>query len=452
MNKYFKAKVFILLIIQFIVCLIVFISNDVQFNTILSLVQLIIQYVIIKYDKGKFITFTTIFITLSYILHMANLFITRILNYEDKLLNYNDAILNNSIRFFVICHAALIIGCTIHSKKTKKDKLTLRFVVTDRGMKKIGLFCTIVGIMPRVYIDINQIVLQVNGDYLQSVSSAGKYGIFGILAQFFYVGIVILLFTSKGHKVKARMLLFATCAWEVVTMLSGGRLYAISYIIVLLYIYCIRIEMPKFKHIFYLAVIGYFGLVFLNLISQIRTQGSFTISDLKMSASKMDNNPIYDALCEMGGTMKTLILCFINIPVNAKHGDGLSYIDSLLSLVPVYESEVADPKHLLFIYNFKDHAYLGGSWIGEIYYNFSWFGFIFCYFAGNIIGRFEKIFDESEENNNYFKSLIILPFLFYIILYLRDYFYKFNTIIQVCMVIFVIGCFVNTIKIKIKKK
>lgn len=421
------------------------------FCTIISLIILFLSFVIIKVANGSVFTFVSLVLILSYILHMGTYVATELFKYRDNFLDFDRKTTCTAILFVSLCHVALTMGSVIKFKKRRKIKSLIRFQVTEKILNNVGTFCTILGIFPRIYIDINQIRLQMSGDYLKSLAQIRQYGWISVLAQFFYVGILILIFTSNRNKIRGRVILLSTCIWEVVTMLSGGRIYAISFILAMLYVYCIRVEKPNIKQCMLIGIFVYILCLVMSTIATIRRTGGFSYEILWQSVTSSfgENNPILKMLVEMGGTMKSVIFSMDNFPSYSEYAYGKSYIESIVSLIPFFGEKITNINHMIYIYNFKVSSYMGGSWLGEAYYNFSWFGCVYCYILGRVIGKFEALIKEDEHNGNYINSIIILSFIFYIITYMRDYFVRFTTPIQVCLVVlFFAYCIKNIQRVK----
>ena len=441
-NRFVRKDIIILFFMQIFACYFCFVANNIRIGVFLSLFQLITSIFIIYLLYNKIFTFGFVLITISYILHMGNLFATQFLGNDNVYLyRLSNSTINKGILFFMLCHCLLIIGIGLGYKGGYSYGFNNWFHITKSQFTQMGVICTLIGIGPRLYIDYQQILTQINGDYLESLDQLSQYGIVNILAQFFYVGILTLIFISDTNKWRARVLLCTVSFWEVITMLSGGRIYAISLIIAMIYIYVARVEKPTKKQVVVAFILIYFLCSIFTTVSSIRVGGSISFETLSQSLinSFGKDNPIISTLVEMGGTFMSLGLSIDNFPSYNSYGYGKSYISSVLSVIPLYENYIADINDLIFIYGFRSHLTLGGSWLGEAYYNFSWFGCLVCLFVGKFIAKFENIIKIDEKNNCYFGSIFIVTFIFYIILYTRDYFYRFATTIQVFLVVFVIS-------------
>ncbi len=409
--------------------------KEIDKLVILTVGQLVLEILILYEKCGRLFCFPNIFLVLSYVLHMGNLMSVILFGYENKyIVSIENTVLINSICFFMLCHFLYTIGGVLANGRNVTFK-GINSNVCLGLLERTGWISLLVGIVPRIYIDYKQISLQLKGGYLDALHNMTQYGIVGILALFFYAGVAILMYTSENHPIRARVILATVTIWEIITMLSGSRIYAISLIIVLFYLYFLKIKQPRAKTMI-LFCTGVIGIsVIMTIISQIRDGGSFDISDIQniISGDGGVQNPIIAFLAEMGSTMKSLAYSIKDFPSYNDYAYGKSYIYSLISAIPYIGDKLVDENYMVFIRNFKMNSYLGGSWIGEAYYNFSWGGCFFCLIVGMCISKVDCVLVDDESNN--IIKLLCLTFLFYIVRYSRDYFCGFAQPIQVFLVL-----------------
>ena len=443
-----SRKLLILLLIQITLLFVIILLKDIAIATALSVVIFVMNIYQIVRAKGYLVSWSMLFLVLSFVLHFGNLLVVNLFQYPNTFLDLGNEIVIKAIVFTNLCHIAFSFAAVVSSRsegrhiKTK----TLLYKMDSKTFVWTAIISTVIGIIPKVYIDVTQVLNQMSGGYDLSLSQVTQYGIKSILAQFFYVGALMLIFSLKNKKWMARIAVVLVGILEVFSMLSGGRIYAIAFMICVIYIYCIRIEQFKTKHLGIAAITVLLLSIMMNGIAEIRDTGIITWETLRASviASFGKENPITKLLAELGSTMKTVVLAIQDIPSYEKHGFGASYIETILSIIPGSENLLTDEKHLFFIYNFRNHKWLGGSWIGEAYYNFSWLGCVVCYLWGLIMGRLETTFANAESNDNYFFATIGVSFIYFIAVYARDYFARFATAIQVCAVVLVLAWIVRS--------
>lgn len=448
MNYRMKSSVILLFLIDVILIVFTMMINSINLLSFISIIKMVIEFIILWKKNGRFICLSNLFILLSYILHMGNLVSVCLLKYNNNyILSNNYEKIRLSIVFFMLCHFFFVLGN--YFCKDVKYKITEYNILTVdyNTLEIIGWLCLIIGIVPRIYIDCTQISLQVNGDYLDALKNLNTYGIVGILALFFYVGVVIVLYTSNNNPIRAKIIFLLTIIWEVISMMSGGRIYAISLIVVMFYIYCIRIAPPKFRTIMTCVVVAIGMSIVMSIISVVRDKGGFDIGDITrtLKGGMTEKNPIIGFISEMGGTMQSVIYAIQDFPEYSRYAFGKTYIETIVSVIPFIGEKIVNINDLIYINNFQNPSYLGGSWIGEAYFNFSWMGCVVCFFIGKAVYLIEKKI-VSDNNGNYATTMCCLACLFYIIRYSRDYFYGFSQAIQICLVLLVVSVIIKLVK------
>ena len=88
-------------------------------------------------------------------------------------------------------------------------------------------------------------------------------------------------------------------------------------------------------------------------------------------------------LGEFGSALTTLATTMRNIPSKVGFGYGDAYLAGALSIIPTLATRVGLGSAAVYVSKLPGATYFGGSYIGELYYNFSWLGII----GGLIIGR-----------------------------------------------------------------
>lgn len=127
--------------------------------------------------------------------------------------------------------------------------------------------------------------------------------IFQILARLFFPSLIGLLMGSNYENKSIRRLVYILFGIDVLLSMMvgdrGGWLYALM---LLLICHTIFYKKLKIKDIFILGVSGYFGMISLIAIRNIRNHG-VTIAGFLQSLSGALLDPISSTLTEMGGTM-----------------------------------------------------------------------------------------------------------------------------------------------------
>lgn len=297
-----------------------------------------------------------------------------------------------------------------------------------RNLYKVAVVIFAICVIPLVYMDIQKITALRAGAYLDTYTTyregVGKY--ISLIGQFARPAISLIILSLSNKKQQARIVLILSSIYFGVMMLSGDRGTNMIYIITNLFIYCKFVSKPKVRSVLVGIVIGYFFLGFVSAISLFRyTDFSFE-SFLQVFDLRSSDGIIYSSLREFGGSMISLIYSMRFIPSYANYNYGLTYIVSLLLISPKLPQAMVNALNNNFAFtSVFPTAYLdslGGSVLGELYYNFGWLGALFTLFVGLFISSIDLKINQSKQSKDWVTLGMIISFLPQIILWVRDYF------------------------------
>jgi len=137
----------------------------------------------------------------------------------------------------------------------------------------------------------------------------------------------------------------------------------------------------------------------------------------------VDNNFIVDILQEMGSTQVDLILLYDNTPDKLPYAVGKSFLGSFMSLVPGGELFISDMKNYVDLGSILNNYFhkgesLGGSYIGELYYNFGYVAFLLAPIIGCVFMIIEVSISNAKPRSIMSQAMSI--YLLYIcLIYIR---------------------------------
>ena len=154
--------------------------------------------------------------------------------------------------------------------------------------------------------------------------------------------------------------------------------------------------------------------------------------------------------------MIALILAMRFVPSIIGYGYGVGYASGFLNIFPNVNGFIDSYRDsMVYVSNFpvQYQQYMGGSYIGELYFNFGYFSVIFAILIGIFIGF---ICNMVSNKNNYDKSLsYIICLIIYtnMLWWIRDYFSgMIREIIWSAIIIIILNVIANTIFFKINKE
>lgn len=400
---------------------------------ILTTIQLIFHIIIIYKLYKEILNFSIIFLLCSYFFNYGHLFLKAFniefgpnvlfpLWYVDFSIYKQSAIFTFLVQSFVFVGIILIY---LFCKKRKKPLLRsnkFNFNNVDlNSIKIIGFVFFAIGIIPTLYVDISKLLLFYQGGYLNALHMH-IHDFVQVIANCINFSVFALIIAYHNDKRKANIIFFLTVFYKVIMMSSGGRGQTIVFLLCLFLVWGSIVQKISFKNLILLIVIGYFALSLLNFIASVRNIATFNIDNIvSIFIKSITSNQITLALSEFGSTFSTI--CF-TIESKPNISFGLNYILPILLVLPNikgFNTPIVD----LMIFTKHIYTYeqpIGGSYVAELYYSFSWFGIIFAIFVGLFIGFITYKIYVSKRNNNYFSLLLYSCLTPSVLWWIRGYF------------------------------
>jgi oligosaccharide repeat unit polymerase len=248
-----------------------------------------------------------------------------------------------------------------------------------------------------------KIIAMMKGTYFDTFE-VGEPGIVAAYSNFFIIGIVLFMLKYRDSFKKVAYTYIATCGYLVMTMLTGSRGKGVIYIIFFTWLACkllnIRSMKIKKKHIIIAGAIVVLGLAFLSAVSTLRDSGQMDpIHMAKEMVSR--NNIVGSTLEEFGGTLYTVAAVKTDVPKYTDHRYGMTYLESLACILPDLGGRFSEINHNAVFLNHFQSDYLGGSIIGEMYFNFGEYGILVAAVLGFIMAAISRRIEYALKNKKY---------------------------------------------------
>lgn len=334
---------------------------------------------------------------------------------------YGDAMtIQKSFTFFLLSQTVYFIAVGISCGKLQKEKKVNK---RQADISVYGKILVLIGVIPRLYIDILSLV---------GARANGYEGVYSIyfpqaiqsIAFFFDAGLFFLLYAQTDRR-KQKFYLVAVIVYKCIMMSTGARQDKVAFLLVWLYVYFFIINKITVKKLALLVVVCIAGFMFVSAIGTIRVNDTVSLSQtLSLLQSGTMNNVIGGALGEFGSAFDTLEVAIKYTPSEIPFGWGKSYVAGLLSIIPLLVNQIPSlAKAVIFVNQLPKYVTfaLGGSFLGELFYNFSWFGIIGSSVVGAFITKLHNgIVDDSSCDIFYKAWYSILATA--MILFVRGYF------------------------------
>lgn len=450
MEKTVTLKKIIYLLLYLLFGISMFFSYDTLYKIIIvSTINLFIGCIGLKVFGYKLCSFPMIFCILTFLFHLGQVYVV-VFNISidlpfDPIHRLNSIDLYNSLKFIVRVHYMLYLGVMLARLLSldKKDtnELIKNLEVADPIKKNnqigkartMGHIIIMLSVFPKLYINISKYILYFQGGYLDTYLVQVN-GYINILASIFVVGVALIIIANKDNKRKAIIIYFLYALYSIMFMITGNRIVPLIEIITLTIVLTKFVIKVRFKTGILFLISSYILLIFINGISEYRMSGDFS-----WEVFKLENNPIIDAMAEFGCTLISVGYAFETFPNQVDFNFGMTYIHGFLTIFPNFGYMDTLRGSLCYVYEFANSSALGGSYIGELYYNFGQFGILFAGVFGLIIGVLYNKMEKYANNMNYVNYAIALLGVPTIISLVRGY------VIDLYRIYFVFGIFIKII-------
>lgn len=431
MSKKKFLLIFLYSIINLFIILFTCLSlNNFNLITYLLCIQCIVIVLFNYFITKKILLIENVFVLFTYLFHISHAFIVTF-GFND-IYAHRSSLAKTSLEtyvtaelFIMVCLFVINLGYMIFVKKNKDEN---QLIIQKKDLifiRKVSLIVFFVCLIPTLYIDIGKIFALIEGGYLNTYKmySSGIAKYFYTICKFSRPAISLIIFSYMFEKDKSKKILIISSLYYFIMMLSGDRGTYLIYIITNIFIYFKYIEKLKIKKVLLYCIGIYFAMGFLSSISMFRYSEFSFSSFLNVFSLRKSDGIIYSFLREFGATMTSVIYSFDFIPSYTDYNYGLTYLSSLLNISPKIPTELAEAlkNSFAYIYAFPtaNQDSLGGSYIGELYFNFGWFGSLISVFVGCFIAKVENALENRKNIYALSVGLVILPGL---ILWVRDFF------------------------------
>ncbi len=336
-----------------------------------------------------------------------------------------------AINFVLRVHYFLVLGillygvCRKQKNKTKSQSQTLqnKMLVAPNGdeflvERYLCLIMFAISVIPMTFLNAYSIYLSIKGGYLNTFLAIP--GWFIIFKYLFNVSVIGFIICNKNKKKKALLILLATIIFNLISMLSGGRIEATITIIITCIVYknFVGVKFTVFKTLLFVLL----AVAFLNTITYIGDSRIFGFEIQDWASNLFSAKFIKKILGDFGGTLISVVKSFEAFPEYVDYNYGKTYFISLMEIFPKVNALIPDfAKDTIFIFNFADHNYLGGSYIGELYFNFGQWSLPFASVIGVFAAKIYFTLKNAAEENKVLLYLVTIPLAFPFLTWVRGY-------------------------------
>lgn len=380
----------------------------------------VLSMLMLKVAGVAFLSLSSLFTIFTFIFHFGQLVILTFgFHYKFTIVNYSKWLeqepFKRTILFSFFVFMTMTLGILISTKNRLKNKLTKKI---NRNKEKIidikllGYLILISTFPIKLILDLYQIYFSMRYGYV-GMLEMGISGVILQIAQFYIIGVVLLLLAYQGNRWKATMIFFLSALYCIFSMLSGGKSRPTIHIVLLCYVYFTTVVKLKWTQILKYGIVGYLMVLFLNTVTIVRAEGITSIQNFLLLMLSSDQNPIFKVLEEFGSTIYTVYQAIVIVPEKLSYAYGVTYLASLSQVLLNIGGILNHATNIAqFAIHLNEGYPLGGSYIAELYYNF---GYIPSLFLGVVIGGFVN--NISVRMEFYLKNGAYVQFSYFIMLF-----------------------------------
>ncbi len=317
-----------------------------------------------------------------------------------------------------------------HSQVTPDESVSVAQHIQDRALRSIGWILLCVAIIPSLMQLGSAINVALTSGYFALFQRDAQTGFDAaprILATFLIPAAMFILGGSRQNRFSKYVSLCLVSLYVLVELFLGHRGTAIPIAVAYIWLWS-RVIQPLPKSVLFTATI--IGLVvvipLVRVIRNVPGQDRLLLEYIVESYTSIDN-PVVEAISEMGGSMITVAYTLQLIPTTQDFNYGLDYVYATFTIVPNFFGTVhptiarGTPSVWLIQtvspYTAARGGSIGYSFIAEAFLNFGWIGTpIVLGVIGFFFAKFTTWADKPGEAG---RQAVLATFLAFFLFYVR---------------------------------
>lgn len=408
----------ILIVTLFLGVLITYEQNDKEsIIGFYSIINLMLYLYLIHKQKAEYISIYSFFIMFMYLFNLGlpisrfigtigceeSFFMERRIYSMGKDLFINYLLYSYSLISFIEIGIFYFLATFKGFPKYKDTK----FQVYDvKHYRHIAFFCILLGLIPFILIEKESIINTLtfgyqSSDIVDSISGTGL----GLISNFFYIGFFTLLLSYQKEKKNFIILCSIFSLYQIIRMyLTGDRSTGLTMILVILLMYHTYISKIKGKKMIMGIIVTYFFLAFLKLIEITRKE---TVDIEDIFTKILHENPFTQTIFEYGGNVWSGMMVYYSM-TETYFRMGSTYIASIigkpLSILHINDDIWNYADFSNYIISSKNatimevRSAMGGSFSGEVFFNFGYFGILLMPLFGYYLAKFSIACTNTRHN------------------------------------------------------
>lgn len=404
-------------------------TNSSEYLQIISwiiLANMIGQIITWKSCGKKLVSFFMLILLCLYIFHFGQVVMNGLLpSYTYDYMDYVSVyMLDTNLKIYTLLVSILTINFMFIGGLIPREKQNLNIQMNRVDNDTFSLFARTVfwiSIPLRLYLDVKQVIAALAGGYYAAIAVASS-GVIVCVANFWYISLPLMYLTLSERKRKAFVVV--TVGYTALTMLTGNRGHQFTALMALALTIAIssRQKLGIGRVVKY-VLLGVTALYVLDLIFEMREQSIsiFLSNPGAFMGNVAKKNIVFETIGTFGETIFTPYLTIQARGNTVNPFFGESFVKSLASIVPDITGSLSKINdEAIFTKNLRSSHTIGGSLVGEFYYNFGLLYPVAAVAFGTIFSKISTKINIALQSQAYNRIVLALPCMTYSLWWVRD--------------------------------
>lgn len=408
------------------------------------LIELVVYLYANKKIMGDLINFATIFVITLFVFHFGQVMLMAfckdiVIKYQMRIVltYFSETDCLSAMRIINIAFVAISFG-TLKRNKYIGLKNNIRSVnrKNDIVVRKLARLIILITFPIKLFIDMILVYKSFTISFITASHWLQSFPNFvRSIGNISFVGFALLVLAQRENPKRQLVTYCSIIGYLIILMMSGWRSENVAYLVIITFIYIkSRYKKIKILNIMKYGILCYVFLGVLYTVVAVRFSADRSLSvyiDMFCRVLAGDKNVILESLREYGNTGYTAICVLILWFSKYTPSYGKSYILGISAILP---NIMGLPGRLTTASTFvldlqrngmvtSSYGNIGGSIIGEFFFNFGIFGgIIFAYLIGCLIGWVNQKVEKYIYSEDVFSIVYYIPIMFGLLYWIRDAF------------------------------
>lgn len=389
--------------------------------------NIIAQVYTIRMKREPVISFFSAFILFYYVFHFGQVVLLGLFpEYEYNYLNYitsymtNGTLLLETLKLCVISINMFFAGgLMLEARHLPKNASTVCRV----NRKKVGKKLFVLLLPFRLVLDVLQVgAAFVGGYHAANLLMKMVPGYIASLANMWYAVVPLFFLELQSRQERKRYMLIVVL-YMVATMVTGNRGHQMVSIVSLFIVALLLEQRISAKQWLKYGAIAVVGMLFIDVIYDLRNMGisAFVKNYADTIENTTNSNILLETLGTFGETIYTPYLVIEGYGSVYHTFFGECFLKSFFSVVPDVTGAFKDLNNqALFTKQLGTQNAIGGSFCGEMYYNFGMLYPVMSLVCGFLFAKMSYKITWALKTGEYNRLLLLLPLAVLLIWWVRD--------------------------------